>query len=165
MNIIGTRQQSSTRSGDRRSLSAVRVRVGILDRPAARELRMVLRDLAVRPRTKIVVDVSELDDRHELTLFTCVREAGRRIRDPLSRLVVVQPPDRLTRYLASTCTEVSTGPEFPYESPCDLRMDFGAVNGSSCHAIVLSGQAEDSRVVVCPFAASCVGMSLSPSIP
>jgi len=137
-------------------MSVVRVRVGALDRAQARELRLLLRDLAYRPCTKLVLDLTHLDDRHVLTMFALLTEADRLIEDPRTEIVAVQPPPRLHGYLRPTHINVAPDALLPPTRACDLRLDFGSMDQGPCIERRLQQRA------VCPFGATCTMTSLAP---
>ena len=56
-------------------------------------------DAAVVGATAVVVDVGELDDRHELTGFALLTELSRRLGENGGLLTVVNPPPRLAGHL------------------------------------------------------------------
>ena len=152
--------------------SIVRVRVGELDTPQVRELRLVLRDLALRPRTHVVVDLNDLDDRHELTLLKLLNESDRRVRDPDSELVVVGASDRMAGYLRATNIQTAADNLIPEDRPCDLRLDFGSIHHVVCvfaatgadTDLGFTGRPTQPRPV-CAFGEVCGARSISPDPP
>lgn len=162
-----SRSTSEPNSGGPTSL--VRVRVGELDTPQVRELRLVLKDLALRPRTQVVIDLNDLDDRHELTLLKLLNEAARYRRDEDSELVVVGPSARMAGYLRATNIRTATSTLVPQDSPCDLRLDFGSISHLVCVFRTPDGDPDSEfagqptePLSVCAFGDICGARSIRP---
>ena len=80
-------------------LPPVWVRVGPLDSASVRQARRALSEPTVRAASSVVVDLTGLDDRHELTGFALLVELHRHVTRNGGAVTAVNPTSRLAANL------------------------------------------------------------------
>jgi hypothetical protein len=103
------------------------IRVGALNAAGVRDLRRLLRQISSAQGIRLVVDLSRLDDCHELTAFALLTDAVRQMAGRESTLTALGPSRRLAASLA-TCqiSVISTWPTA--QLPCDTEwIDLGVL--------------------------------------
>jgi anti-anti-sigma regulatory factor len=83
------------------------VQVGALDTRSTDQLRGLLLNCSRQPGSHVVVDLSQMDDSHELTLFALLAASARAATGAMGRVTAVGPTLRLAHLLGTVGVTVA----------------------------------------------------------
>lgn len=86
------------------------VEIGALDAASTVQARELLRAASQQAPVDLFVDLTRLDDGHELTMFALLSECSRSLKRNGGTLIAIRPPARLAGYLLSTAIPVAQQP-------------------------------------------------------
>lgn len=92
----------------------VTVRVGPLNPVDVRDLRLALSDVNAGPTTHLIVDVCEMDDHNELSVFALLAERARSTIVAEGSMTAVGPSRRLSHLLVATGIPIVRYPVEPH---------------------------------------------------
>ena len=81
--------------------------IGSLGPSSTQVLRELLHARANEPGTHFVVDLRQMDDGHDMTLFALLAAKARSVTDGLGRMTAVIPSRRLSHLLATVGVSIS----------------------------------------------------------
>lgn len=84
-----------------RDVATTHLRVCSLSSPAVRRLREVLAACDAGPGHHLIVDLREMDDRHELSVFALLAETARVTASADGSMTALRPSARLAQLLTS----------------------------------------------------------------
>lgn len=90
-----------------RDVATIHLRVCPLSYPTVRRLREILAACDTGPGHHLVVDLREMDDRHELTVFALLAEAARVAASTNGSLTALRPSTRLAQLLTAVGVPVT----------------------------------------------------------
>lgn len=107
-----------------RDVATVHLRVCPLSYPAVRRMREILAACDSGPGHHLIVDLREMDDRHELTVFALLAEAARVTASADGSMTALRPSSRMAQLLLSVGVPVTR--KEPAVAPGTTMIDVGA---------------------------------------
>jgi|GEM_PF-4910975 len=83
------------------------LQIGSLDAGSTRDLRELLLDRGNEPGTHLIIDLRQMDDGHDMTLFALLSTKARSISQVLGRMTAVRPTQRLAHLLSTVGVHVT----------------------------------------------------------
>lgn len=83
------------------------LQIGSLNAESTRALREILLDRGNEPGTHLIIDLRQMDDGHDMTLFALLSTKARSISEVLGRMTAVRPTQRLAHLLTTVGVHVT----------------------------------------------------------